>query len=101
MAATPDSSRACNAALREIMSFCGSGTCWFNAARRQVDKAEPAVRLYDADYMPQVMAYGMYTDQSTSPLIQHDFTDVGVSASSTTRDVCLRQYATRIGSSTT
>jgi len=52
-------------------------------ARYEAEKAESAVRLYEADYMPQVLAYGMYTSQSTTPVIQHDFTGVGVSASYT------------------
>jgi outer membrane protein TolC len=69
--------------LDEAVSAAVASDPKIEEARRQVDKAEAAVHLYEADYMPQVLAYGMYTDQSTSPLIQHDFTALGVSASYT------------------
>jgi outer membrane protein TolC len=52
-------------------------------ARSQVDKAEAACRLYRADYVPQVLAYALYEQQSAVPAIQEDFTGVGVSASYT------------------
>lgn len=50
-------------------------------ARTQVDKAEAAVRLVKADYVPSVMAYGFYVNQNATPTIQEDFTGVGMSAS--------------------
>ena len=49
-------------------------------ARRQVDKAEAALRLAHADYVPNVMAYGVYVNQHSTEIIQEDFTGVGVSA---------------------
>jgi outer membrane protein len=49
-------------------------------ARQQVDKAEAAVRLVKADYVPSVMAYGFYVNQNATPTIQEDFTGVGFSA---------------------
>jgi outer membrane protein TolC len=52
-------------------------------ARTQVDKAEAAVRLSGADYVPTVLAYGMYVSQTSTPVIQDDFTAVGVTASYT------------------
>jgi outer membrane protein TolC len=52
-------------------------------ARTQVDKAEAAVRLAEADYVPTVLVYGLYVDQTATPTIQDDFTGVGVSASYT------------------
>jgi outer membrane protein TolC len=48
-----------------------------------VDKAEAAVRLAGADYVPTVLAYGMYVNQETTPVIQDDFTAIGVTASYT------------------
>src|SRR6185503_1132063 len=52
-------------------------------ARTQVDKAEAAVRLAGADYVPTVLAYGMYVNQQSVPAIQDDFTAVGLTASYT------------------
>jgi outer membrane protein TolC len=52
-------------------------------ARTQVDKAEAAVRLAEADYVPTVLVYGLYVDQTSTPVIQDDFTGVGVSATYT------------------
>lgn len=52
-------------------------------ARTQVDKAEAAVRLAGADYVPTVLAYGMYVNQQSVPAIQEDFTAIGVTASYT------------------
>lgn len=52
-------------------------------ARSQVDKAEAACRLAGADYVPQVLAYALYENQTATPTIQEDFTGVGVSASYT------------------
>ncbi len=77
-------------------------------ARTQVDKAEAASRLAAADYVPQVLAYGIYVNQTTTPLIQDDFTGVGVTASyvlewgkkndtyrASTATVCLARQALR------
>jgi len=50
-------------------------------ARFQVEKAEAAVRLAEADYVPTVNAYGFYVNQDSTPTIQNDFTGVGLSAS--------------------
>jgi outer membrane protein TolC len=50
-------------------------------ARLLVDKAEAAMRLAQADYVPTVMAYSFYVNQSSTPAIQEDFAGVGMSAS--------------------
>jgi outer membrane protein TolC len=50
-------------------------------ARLQVDKAEAAVRLAEADFYPSVNAYGFYVNQDATPVIQDGFTGIGVSAS--------------------
>jgi outer membrane protein TolC len=52
-------------------------------SRTQVDKADAAVRLAEADYVPSVLVYGLYVDQNSTPVIQNDFTGVGVSATYT------------------
>jgi outer membrane protein TolC len=50
-------------------------------ARMLVEKAEGAVHLANADYLPSVNAYGFYVNQNATPTIQSDFTGVGLSAS--------------------
>jgi outer membrane protein TolC len=50
-------------------------------ARMLVEKAEGAVRLANADYLPSVNAYGFYVNQTATPTIQDGFTGVGLSAS--------------------
>jgi outer membrane protein TolC len=49
-------------------------------ARMSIEKAEAAVRLAQADYVPSVNAYGFYVNQDATPTIQNDFTGVGMSA---------------------
>jgi outer membrane protein TolC len=49
-------------------------------ARMTIEKAEAAVRLAQADYVPSVNAYGFYVNQDATPTIQNDFTGVGMSA---------------------
>lgn len=50
-------------------------------ARRQVDMAEAAMRIAKSNYVPNVMAYGFYVNQNATPVMQEDFTGVGMSAS--------------------
>lgn len=64
---------AVNAAVASSPKIC--------EARMLVDKAEGAVHLANADYLPSVNAYGFYVNQNATPTIQSDFTGVGLSAS--------------------
>ena len=70
-------------AVDEAVSAAVASSPKIQEARTQVDKAEAAVRLAGADYVPQVLAYGMYVNQETTPVIQDSFTAVGVTASYT------------------
>ncbi len=69
--------------VEEAVSAAVATSPKIQEARTQVDKAEAAVRLAGADYVPQVLAYGLYVNQQTTPTIQDDFTAVGVTASYT------------------
>ena len=64
----------------EAMAAAIASSPKLQEARRQVDKAEAALRLAHADYVPSVMAYGFYVNQNATPTIQEDFTGVGLSA---------------------
>ncbi len=52
-------------------------------AQEQVNMAEAGVRVAQADYVPSVLAYGFYVNNNTLPIIQEDFTGVGMSATYT------------------
>jgi outer membrane protein TolC len=52
-------------------------------ARQELEKAEAAMRVAQDDFMPTVLAYALYSNQETTPIIQSDFTGVGVTASYT------------------
>ena len=52
-------------------------------AQEQVNMAEAGVRVAKADYVPSVLAYGFYVNNNTLPIIQEDFTGVGMSATYT------------------
>jgi outer membrane protein TolC len=67
----------------EAVSAAVASSPKIQEARPQVDKADAAVRLAGADYVPQVLAYGMYVNQESTPVIQDSFTAVGVTASYT------------------
>lgn len=64
----------------EVVKAAASSSPKIREARMQVEKAEGAVHLADADFVPSVNAYGFYVNQSASPTIQDGFTGVGVSA---------------------
>lgn len=49
-------------------------------ARRQLEMAEAALRVAKSNYVPNVMAYGFYVNQNATPVMQEDFTGVGMSA---------------------
>ena len=65
----------------ELVSAAVASSPKIREARMQVEKAEGAVRLANADFVPSVNAYGFYVNQDATPTIQDGFTGVGVSAS--------------------
>ncbi len=69
-------------------------------AATQVEKAEAAVRLAKADFVPSVNAYGFYVNQSTTPTIQSDFTGVGLTGTYVLewgkKNSVLREYAATV-----
>jgi outer membrane protein TolC len=65
----------------DVVGAAVSSSPKIREARLQVDKAEAAVRLAQADFYPSVNAYGFYVNQDSTPVIQDGFTGVGVSAS--------------------
>jgi outer membrane protein TolC len=68
------------ASVEEAVAAAVSSSPKLQEARRQVDLAEAALRLAKSNYVPNVMAYGFYVNQNTTPVVQEDFSGVGVSA---------------------
>jgi outer membrane protein TolC len=52
-------------------------------ARAELEKAESAMRVAQDDFMPTVLAYALYSDQQMTPVIQADYTGIGVTATYT------------------
>lgn len=64
----------------EVVNSAIAASPQIREAKLQVEKAEAAVKLAQSDYVPTVNAFGFYVNQDATPVIQNDFTGVGLSA---------------------
>jgi outer membrane protein TolC len=69
------------ASVDDAVASAVSASPKLREAARQIEKAEAALRIAHSDYVPNVMAYSFYVNQDSTPIVQEDFTGIGLSAS--------------------